>query len=319
MSLQDTVSSSSFKALLVENQLQVVVNEELTAKYKALQQLHRTATEALQQQVVSLTHQLSLLQDAATSTTTLPPLPDPYPMLSQDLVLLYHTKQGAQAPPSQLLAVGDIQKSLQTFTLSLLNSSNSWCWLTSSLCGKNTVSGGSGRGLELRCVSFEALLTYHLHQQPALSRNVKERLRRLVWSILVWSGCNSNNSYSEELPRSLLEHEKCMLQVYRCLLRLNQMNIENSSSRDDMYSSLFVSCISALSKYLQSNNSCSGVVGGPPGSCNLFSSGSACPLPTSVAPKLLRRVICPIDSNAVMKPSSGPLYGGPWWSNWPQK
>lgn len=78
-------------------------------------------------------------------------------------------------------------------------------------------------------------------QQLGGIRPARDRLRKVMWSILVWSqqqfrsssdgGSGSRfDSVVDALPRSILEHEKSVLKVFALLFGLGEKNTDKDGS-----------------------------------------------------------------------------------------
>lgn len=181
-----------------------------------------------------------------------------------------NTSVGAGAPPSSLLSVSDIQKCVLQFCTQFLTNSCPLTWRVHrgvrNEGGREIVSGeeawtltgnmGGIRGAELKVMNFEAMVSIQDHifswssfsnasfscflqfskylvQQLGDIRPARERLRRILWSVLVWlqsqyrsggvSGGLSTRfeSVVDSLPRSIMEHEKSILQALSILFGLS--------------------------------------------------------------------------------------------------
>mmetsp|Transcript_2683 Transcript_2683/g.4032 ORF Transcript_2683/g.4032 Transcript_2683/m.4032 type:complete len:1083 (-) Transcript_2683:88-3336(-) len=334
--------STSFRALVVENQLQNVVMEELQNKHGAL--LAKCAEEEAtwRKRVDALLIENSRLRERLEGQSTvdvlqkLPPIlqPQGFDSVSHEILSIFHGKKqyGSTVanPPNTILSVSDIQKVVLQFCLYFLSNRTPLCWhvhkgmkndggrdvtsspdswLVTGLCG-------GIRGAELKIMSFEAMFSKFLVQQLGAIRPAREILRKIVWSILIWSqsqlrnGTEANvsrfDSVIEALPRSLLEHEKGMVKSFVRLFGLSSSGQSNESdsavsgdrdsttafqpqsSLDEVFLHIFMRCFSAMQRYIKCSHKAPGVTSAA--ATNLFSTGTSCPVPASEIERILSRV-----------------------------
>lgn len=207
------------------------------------------------------------------------------PSVSTEILTLWYSRKTlSYSPPAQLISIGDLQKFLVIFTNSFLHNISPPCWTlypkTKTFLGRQLPiekeqlqllgTFGGISGIELKLMNFETLVSYYLIIQKKSIRAARETLRRIIWSVWIWSQQSITSSSStylsrfqstvDGLPRNLLEYEKGIIltMMYAFGLSRHEGNSSDENKDDEefghekaigmtsIFLSIYIKCFAAM-------------------------------------------------------------------------
>lgn len=326
--IKPSAKETSLRSLLVENQLQSVVVDDLQNKYNAL--VASSSEQAAKYRYIierlssENSHLKSTLEGKGGSCNVLFPFPNLFQVsggksISWEINELFRgRKTQSGAAPSGIISIPDMQKAIQDYLHSLFSECAPVGWYFDDDCSMDNLNGekrfelkgitGGLKGGDLKVMNFEDIFGKYLLLRFDSSRGARDYLRKLQWSLINWAHSyqagvslasrRSVNSTVDDLPRSMLEHEKSMIHCYCNLfaLPLNEkepLNPEEETILEiekKLFLNNFLKSYRSMQRFVHFNPKSSGFQAAMSGSSNLFLSGSSCKIPTIHLEKTLSKL-----------------------------
>jgi hypothetical protein len=308
-------------------------SERKIMRMEEMEVIYKTRIEELINENNHLHHRVS----EGNITSTLPTIPcflkgENSATVASEMADFYTRKRSPDSNvslvPPNILAVGDLQASLQKCCSDFLSNKITLNWHihkgSTTERGLNIVSGSSYwrlmgtmegvNGPEMRVCSFETLLSTYLLHHTRNKLTSRDCLRKVCWSVLLWKNkmgklpetkpnedktiFNHQHSDTTSLPRQLREHEKPFVLCISRLFGYFREEPENPAIVHSLYFNLFMRVYSTVQRYIKTPETGSIMIS----ASNLFVPAVASLIPVCKVDAIVRRLFGSVEKMKLYRP-----------------